>query len=422
MYLPKNLGSSLRLNACQNYTINKRSRIKTKMTRTFTMLMAVALLPGCRIINNGHIASAQRPDFSTAANISLLDRKAFQDTIDGKKIDLYILKNGNGMTAAITNYGGRIVSLFVPNKEGKLTDVVVGFSSLQAYIQPNKTYFGATIGRFGNRIAKGNFSLDGKQYTLFTNNGPNTLHGGKKGFGDVVWEAKQIGDSTLELHYLSKDGEEGFPGNLDVTVTYTITGNNEFKYDYLATTDKKTVVNLTNHAFFNLNGEGSGTINNHMLQINADQYTPVDVTLIPLGEHAPVEGTPFDFRKPTAIGARVNDSANTQIKHGAGYDHNFVLNDGSKGMKEAATVTGDISGIVMTVLTQEPGLQFYGGNFMQSKNKFKTGVKDDFRTAFCLETQHFPDSPNQPSFPTTVLEPGQNYRTSSLYRFSVNNE
>jgi aldose 1-epimerase len=344
----------------------------------------------------------------------------FHDTIDGKSTDLYILKNGNGITAAITNYGGRLVGLWVPDKNKKFTDVVVGFGSLHGYIKPNKTYFGATIGRFGNRIAKGKFSLDGKQYTLFTNSGPNTLHGGKKGFGDVVWDAVQQNDSTLQLRYLSKDMEEGFPGNLDVTVTYTITGNNEFKCDYLATTDKKTVVNLTNHAFFNLNGEGSGTINNHVLQINAAQYTPVDSTLIPTGKNETVEGSPFDFRNPTAIGARVNDSANKQIKHGSGYDHNFVLSDGSKAMKEAATITGDFSGIVMTVITKEPGLQFYGGNFMKSENTFKTGVKDDFRTAFCLETQHFPDSPNQPGFPSTVLEPGQTYQTSSLYRFSVN--
>jgi aldose 1-epimerase len=234
-----------------------------------------------------------------------------------------------------------------------------------------------------------------------------------------VWDAQQPNDSTLELHYLSKDMEEGFPGNLDVKVTYTLTGNNELKLDYHATTDKKTVINLTNHAFFNLNGEGSGTINNHVLQINADLYTPVDSTLIPIGRNVTVQGTPFDFRQPTAIGERVNDSANQQIKFGKGYDHNFVLRNSSKKMKEAAVITGDQSGIVMTVLTQEPGLQFYGGNFMQGKNTFKSGAKDDFRTAFCLETQHFPDSPNQTGFPSTVLQPGQTYQTQSVYRFSV---
>ncbi len=389
------------------------------MTKLFTTIVATALLTSCGNNNNGN-SSTLTSDTTNTMQTSLPTREAFQDTIDGKGTDLYILKNGNGMTAAITNYGGRLVSLIVPNKNGKPTDVVVGFGSVQDYIKSTEAYFGATIGRFGNRIAKGKFTLDGKKYILYKNNGPNTLHGGKKGFGDVVWDAKQLNDSTLELHYISKDEEEGFPGNLDVTVTYTITGNNEFKCDYLATTDKKTVVNLTNHAFFNLNGEGSGTINNHLLQINATQYTPVDSTLIPLGKHEPVEGTPFDFRNPTAIGARVNDAANNQLKFGKGYDHNFVLNDGSKTMKHAATITGDLSGIAMEVHTQEPGLQFYGGNFMQSKNTFKTGVKDDFRTAFCLETQHFPDSPNQPSFPSTVLEPGQKYQTSSLYRFSLN--
>jgi aldose 1-epimerase len=254
---------------------------------------------------------------------------------------------------------------------------------------------------------------------LFTNNGANTLHGGKKGFQDVVWDANQANDSTLELHYISKDMEEGFPGNLDVKVTYTVTADNGVKIDYLATTDKKTVVNLTNHAFFNLNGEGSGTINNHILQINASQYTPVDATLIPIGKNEPVQATPFDFTRPTAIALRGNDSANQQIKFGKGYDHNFVLSDNSTAMKHAATISGDKSGIEMMVYTQEPGLQFYGGNFMKSKNTFKGGSKDDFRTAFCLETQHFPDSPNQPAFPSTVLEPGQTYKTSSVYRFSI---
>ncbi len=388
------------------------------MTKIFIMGFATAILLSCANEKNETNQSAQTADSTNAMKISLPDRKAFQDTIDGKLTDLYILKNSNGMTAAITTYGGRLVGLWVPDKNGKFTDVVVGFGSVQNYIKSTEAYFGATIGRFGNRIAKGKFSLDGKHYTLFTNNGPNTLHGGKKGFGDVVWDATQPNDSTLELHYISKDMEEGFPGNLDVKVTYSLTNNHEFKCDYLATTDKKTVVNLTNHAFYNLNGEGSGTINNHVLQINADLYTPVDSTLIPLGKNEAVQSTPFDFTKPMAIGARVNDTTNRQIKYGKGYDHNFVLNDNAA-MKQAATISGDKSGIQMIVFTQEPGLQLYGGNFMKSKNTFKGGSKDDFRTAFCLETQHFPDSPNQPTFPSTVLEPGQTYKTSSLYRFSI---
>lgn len=350
--------------------------------------------------------------------MTIPDKAAFQDTVGGKQTSLYILKNTKGMTAAITNYGGRLVGLWVQDTKGTPVDVVVGFDSLQHYIQSTEPYFGATIGRVGNRIAKGKFTLDGKEYTLFTNNGPNTLHGGKKGFGDVVWEATQLGDSTLQLHYLSKDGEEGFPGNLDVTVVYTLTNNNEVRIDYKAITDKKTVVNLTNHAFFNLNGEGSGTINNHILQINASQYTPVDATLIPLGQHQQVAGTPFDFTKPTAIGACV-DADNEQLKFGKGYDHNFVLDKNGASMSHAATITGDKSGIEMRVYTQEPGLQFYGGNFMQSQNTFKSGAKDDFRTAFCLETQHFPDSPNQPGFPPIVLVPGQTYQTTSVYQFLV---
>jgi aldose 1-epimerase len=313
------------------------------MNKIITMLVSTMFLYSCANDEAGTGSSGAATDSASpnaASKVSLPDKAAFQETIDGKKTDLYILKNKAGMTAAITNYGGRLVGLLVPDKEGKMVDVVVGFGSVQGFIKSTEAYFGATIGRFGNRIAKGKFSLDGKQYTLFTNNGPNTLHGGKKGFGDVVWDATQPNDSTLELHYLSKDMEEGFPGNLDVKVTYSITGNNEFKCDYVATTDKKTVVNLTNHAFFNLNGEGSGTINNHVLQVNANEFTPVDSTLIPLGKHQPVEGTPFDFRKPTAIGARLTDSTNQQIKFGNGYDHNFVLSDGSAAMKEAAVVTG----------------------------------------------------------------------------------
>lgn len=369
--------------------------------------------------NSGNPDSTQKDSSQATQNISLPDRKAFQQQVDGKNTDLYILKNSQGMTAAVTNYGGRVVGLWVPDRNGKMTDVVVGMGSVQGYIDATERYFGAAIGRYGNRIAGGKFSIDGQQYTLFKNNGPNTLHGGKKGFQDIVWNAKQPNDSMLVLTYLSKDMEEGFPGNLDVIMIYTLTSNNELRFDYTASTDKKTVVNLTNHAFFNLNGEGSGTINNHILQVNADRYTPVDSTLIPTGQLASVEGTPFDFRQPMAIGARV-DADNEQLRFGKGYDHNFVLSDRpSVAMVHAATITGDRSGISMSIYTQEPGLQFYGGNFMQSKNTFKGGVKDEHRTAFCLETQHFPDSPNQPSFPSTILEPGALYQTSSIFRFSV---
>lgn len=394
-----------------------------KIAFAFTFGLTTCMTVSCNNDNgkqNTTQATNSNEKQSTALTYAVPDRRGFQDTIDGKPTDLYILKNSRGMTLAITNYGGRFVSLLVPDKEGKMRDVVVGFKTVDEFVNSTEPYFGATIGRFGNRIAKGKFTLDGKEYTLFTNNGPNTLHGGKKGFQAVVWNARHLNDSTLELTYLSKDGEEGFPGNLNVKVTYGLTGNNEVTMNYEATTDKKTIVNLTNHAFFNLNGEGSGTINNHVLQINADQYTPVDSTLIPTGKLEAVAGTPFDFTKPTAIGSRIDTVNNVQLKYGKGYDHNFVLRGGkSNNMKQAATVVGDQSGIVMEVYTQEPGLQFYGGNFMQSKNTFKGGSKDDFRTAFCLETQHFPDSPNQPSFPSTVLNPGQTYKTASIYKFSV---
>ncbi len=358
--------------------------------------------------------STTQKSASSSSAADAIKPAAFEKTIDGKQTKLYTLENKNGMKALITNYGGRLVSLFVPDS-GKLVDVVIGFESVDGFVKSAEPYFGATIGRYGNRIAKGHFTLDGHQYTLFKNNGPNTLHGGKKGFQDVVWDANKTNDTTLVLTYLSKDMEEGFPGNLKVKVTYTLTQDNALKVDYEATTDKTTIVNLTNHAFFNLNGEGSGTILNHSLQINADKYTPVDTTLIPTGKLEEVTGTPFDFRKPTTLQARINDN-NEQLKNGKGYDHNFVLNQ-HDAKAPVAIVKGDKSGITMEVYTQEPGLQLYSGNFMQSKNVMKGGKKDDFRTAFALETQHFPDSPNQPSFPSTVLKPGDTYRTQSIYKF-----
>ena len=373
---------------------------------------------GCNNNTTETTVTTERDSITTTTTM-LPSAAGFQQTIDNKKTDLYILKNSNGMQAAVTNFGGRLVSLLVPDKDGKLTDVVIGFDSVLQYQASTEPYFGATIGRYGNRIAKGKFTLDGKQYSLATNNGTNSLHGGKKGFQYVIWDAKQMGDSVLELTYLAKDMEEGYPGNLQVKVTYALTNANELKLDYEATTDKKTIVNLTNHAFFNLNGQGSGTINNHELMINADSYTPVDSSLIPTGKNEPVANTPFDFRLPTMIGKNV-DANDIQIKNGKGYDHNFVLNaNKGTGLNTAAIVTGDKTGIVMEVLTQEPGIQFYGGNVMYSKNKMKDGGMDDFRTAFCLETQHFPDSPNQPAFPSTVLEPAKTYKTSSVYRFST---
>lgn len=344
------------------------------------------------------------------SEVKLVDNNAFSDTLNGKMVSIFYLRN-NGIEASVTNYGGRLVNLFVPDANGKMTDVVAGPGTFKDMFE-SKDYFGAIIGRYGNRIGGGKFTLDGVTYKLPQNNGPNTLHGGPDGFHNVVWDPEQLSDSALQLTYLSKDGEMGFPGNLNVKVVYTLTADKEIKIEYEATTDKTTVCNLTNHTYFNLNG--SGTINDHILQINADEYTPVDATLIPLGKNETVKGTPFDFTAPTAIGARV-DEKNIQLEYGKGYDHNFVVR--GSGQRKAAEVKGDKSGIIMEVISGEPGIQFYGGNFMNSQKNMKNG-KDDFRTAFCLETQHYPDSPNQPSFPSTTLKPGEVYKTATIYRFS----
>ncbi len=347
------------------------------------------------------------------------EKKGFQHLVNGEKVDLYILKNSTNMQAAITNYGGRLVSLLVPNKSNCLVDVSVGFKTLEEYKKSTEPYFGALIGRYGNRIAKGKFNINNNYYTLFTNNPPNTLHGGENGFQNKVWNTIQIGDSILQLSYVSKDMEEGFPGNLKIKVIYHLTYNNELKLSYEAITDKKTVINLTNHTFFNLNGEGSGTIKNHLFYINADSFTPVDSTLIPTGRITTVENTSFDFRTATTISNNINEKEQ-QIQFGKGYDHNYILNThNTNHLTHAATVTGNNSNIVMEVYTTEPGMQFYSGNFMQSKNIIKSGGKDDFRTAFCLETQHFPNSPNQLEFPSTILDSGETYKSVSFYKFSV---
>ncbi|HWW38270.1 aldose epimerase family protein [Pedobacter sp.] len=375
------------------------------------------LLAGLIFTASCNSSSNHGGQVATGLDSGRISTKAFEKKIDGKEVHLYTLENNSGCKALITNYGGRLVSLLVPDKNQKLVDVVAGFNSVDGYQQSTEPYFGATIGRYGNRIAKGRFTLDGKVYTLFTNNGPNTLHGGKKGYQDVVWDAKVLDKQSLELTYLSKDMEEGFPGNLNLKVIYTLTDDNALKISYEAVTDKNTVVNLTNHAFFNLNGEQSGTILKHLVKINADKYTPVDSTLIPLGTLAMVKGTPFDFTVAKTIGDRV-DVLNDQLKNGKGYDHNFVLNSHTPD-QPVAVVTGDQSGIVMSVYTDQPGLQFYSGNFMQGKNTMKGNHKDDFRTAFALETQHFPDSPNQKSFPSTVLKPGEKYNSVSTYKFTV---
>jgi aldose 1-epimerase len=387
--------------------------------------MTACFFVSCGNGSNPSAATSGSDSAKTAPAATLPDVAAFRDSANGKPTALYILKNKNNVRAAVTNYGARVVSLLVPDKSGVPTDVILGYDSIGKYLHQPETFFGAIVGRYGNRIAKGKFTLNGKQYTLATNDGANHLHGGKKGFGAHVWDGRQLNDQSVELTYISKDSEEGYPGNLSVKVVYTLTDSNELKIDYLATTDKATVLNLTNHSYFNLNGQGSGTINNHLLQINADTYTPVDSTLIPTGKIEPIAGTPFDFRQPTAIGARINDD-NAQLKYGHGYDHNFVLSpvrEGgpsvASGLNLAATVLGDQSGIFLQVYTQEPGLQFYGGNFMKGTNPLKAAKKDDYRGAFCLETQHYPDSPNEPSFPSTELVPGKTYKTTTVYKFSV---
>lgn len=357
------------------------------------------------------LCTAYASNAQTAAKIP--DGNNFKSTINGKATGLYVLKNKKGAQAAFTTWGGRLVSLLVPDKNGIMTDVVLGFDSLAGY-QSAKGFYGASIGRFGNRIAKGKFSLDGKEYTLPINNGVNTLHGGREGFDTKVWDAKQINEHTLEISYFSADGEQGFPGNLNAKVTYELLDDNSLKFTYTATTDKKTVVNLTNHTYWNMNGCGSGTIVNHQLQIAADNYTPVDATLIPTGV-APVAGTPFDFTKSTAIGSRI-DETNEQLKYGGGYDHNYALNKHTL-TTPITTITGDKSGITMQVYTTEPGIQFYSGNYMRGRNILKGGNGDAQRTGFCLETQHYPDSPNQPAFPSTVLNPGEQYKSITIYKF-----
>jgi aldose 1-epimerase len=348
----------------------------------------------------------------------LVDEATFKSELDGKTVELFTLKNANGVVAQITNYGGRIINLWTPDKNGDFADIVVGYETLAEYLKSNEIYYGTLIGRYGNRIAKGHFTLNDSVYTLATNNKVNHLHGGVKGFNNVVWDAKKIDGQILELTYLSPDGEEGYPGNLKVKVVYTLTSDNELKVEYWATTDKPTPVNLTQHSFFNLKGAGNGEVNDHIMQILADSYIPVDSTLIPFGEIAPVEGTPFDFRKPVAIGARINED-NIQLKYGGGYDHNWVLNKAETGLNYAAKVVEPASGRTLEVFTNEPGIQFYGGNFMNGKDSGKGGKVFAYRGALALETQHFPDSPNQPTFPSTILNPGKEYYSICVYKFGV---
>lgn len=346
----------------------------------------------------------------------VIKKMGFGATKDGTVVDIYTLTNASGMEAKIMTYGATVVSLKVADRNGKLDDVVLGFDNVRDY-EEKSPYFGCIVGRYGNRIGKGKFTLDGREYTLAVNNGANHLHGGLKGFDKVVWEAEYDGVG-LKMHYVSKDMEEGYPGRLDVTVVYTLTDDNELKIDYFATTDKPTVCNLTNHSYFNLAGQGLRDNSGHELMLNADNFTPVDSALITTGEIATVKGTPMDFTTPIAIGKRIDDDYE-QLKFGGGYDHNWVLNKDGKGMTLAASVYEPTTGRFMEAFTTEPGIQFYAGNFLDGTIVGKGGRAYKYRYGFCLETQHYPDSPNRPQFPSVVLRPGDEYKTVTIYKFSA---
>ena len=342
-------------------------------------------------------------------------------TEDFDNIQLYTLTNSSGMSIKVTNYGAIITSIIVPDRNGKMADVALGYNHLESYMNAiDRPYFGAVVGRYGNRIAKGTFTIDGKKYSLALNNSPNHLHGGIIGFDKVAWEATVVGSNAIELRYLAKDMEEGYPGNLDMKITYTLTDDNVLRVDYHATTDKATPINLTQHTYFNLKGEGEGTILDHELMLNAKQFTPIDATSIPLGELRTVKGTPFDFTSPKPIGRDIGQD-DEQLKFGIGFDHNFVLDKAADdhSLTLAARVVEPTSGRVLEVQTTEPGIQFYCGNFLNGRLKGKAGKPYVHRGGFCLETQHYPDSPNQPNFPSTILKPGQTYATTTTFKFST---
>jgi aldose 1-epimerase len=368
--------------------------------------LGAAALVGCTTISTVPVQQGE------------VSQRPFGQTKEGTPVTLFTLRNKQGAEAAICNYGGLVISLKVPDRNGQFGDVVLGYDNLADYIK-DTPYFGAMIGRYGNRIAKGKFTLDGQEYTLAINNGPNALHGGLKGFDKVVWEPRVVASldgASLELRYTSKDGEEGYPGTLTVKAVYTLTEDNGLKLEYTATTDKDTVVNLTQHSYFNLACKGDNL--SHVVMIPADKFTPVDSTLIPTGELKPVDGTPFDFRTPTAIGARIGQD-DEQLKFGNGYDHNWVINKPMGQLGLMARVYEPTTGRVLEVLSTEPGLQFYTGNFLDGKLTGKGGWAYQFRNGFCMEPQHFPDSPNQPNFPSVVLKPGQVYKHTLIFKFSV---
>jgi aldose 1-epimerase len=353
-------------------------------------------------------------------NITLggLKTNAFQKTIDRKNTDLYILTNNSGMEMAVTNYGAKIVSLHVSDRNGIMTDIVLGHNSIDEYLSSQEPYFGAICGRTANRIAKGKFTLCGKEYQLPVNNGPNRLHGGLKGFNAVVWDARQTNSQTIELTYISPDGEEGYPGTLNTKITYTLTNNNTVQIDYTAQTDQTTIINLTNHSYFNLSGAGDTYIGDHMLTINADNYLPTDNTAIPYGNPQTVAGTPMDFRTPHSIGERIENQFQ-QLIFGKGYDHTYILNKTTAGSQASlcAKALSPKTGIAMDVLTTEPGVQLYTGNWMTGEFTAKYGHHYPMRSAFCLETQHFPDSINQPDYPTVILNTGEIFKSQTIFKF-----
>ena len=356
----------------------------------------------------------KQQEVKTASGLNPAD---FQTEVDGKQTALYTLTNANGMEVCITNFGGRIVSVMVPDKDGVMRDVVLGFDSIADYVK-YPSDFGATIGRYANRIGQGKFSLDGVDYQLPTNNYGHCLHGGPKGFQYRVFDAVQPDQRTLKLSYLSKDGEEGFPGNLQCTVTFTLTDDNAIDIRYAAETDKPTIVNMTNHSYFNLDGDPSQNNSEYLLMVDADNYTPVDSTFMTTGEIVPVEGTPMDFRQPTAVGARIDDDFQ-QLKNGLGYDHNWVLNTKGDDSRACATLVSLKTGIKLEVFTNEPGIQVYAGNFLDGTLRGKKGITYGRRASVCLETQKYPDTPNKPEWPTAVLRPGEKYDSHCIFRFSV---
>lgn len=390
-----------------------------KKLQWLACLVVVSSLLGCSKPAPQPSADAPPPAKKKVSRNSV-SQAPFGTLPDGTQVELFTLVNDNGMEVRATNLGGIITALLVPDSTGKLGDVTLGMSSFEGYLQ-NSPYFGAIIGRYGNRIGKARFKLDDQAYKLPANDGPNTLHGGAKGFDKVVWQAEPFENDAavgVIFSYTSKDGEEGFPGNLQTRVTYTLTDKNELSFDYHATTDKPTILNLTQHTYFNLAGEGNGDVLGHEVTIPANEYTPVNAKLIPTGKLEPVTDTPFDFRNKTAIGARIA-ADNEQLKRGSGYDHNFVIKRAAPGLVLAARVAEPGTRRVMEVHTTEPGVQFYTGNHLSDSIPAKGGKPYGKHSGFCLETQHYPDSPNQPEFPSTTLRPGEEYNSKTVYTFSV---